>query len=128
MKKNLFFTFVSAIIVVQVVQAQTIIKKLQDIKGLHPTYLEFNAADAPAFTRDNVWVQNDKGKVVQQAAKLLRSSNSAPGYTIYRYQQIVNNIPVEDAVYVLHVKSGKVLTENGRWVKDYPGNLATGAA
>src|SRR6478672_6049111 len=102
MKKNLFFTFVSAIIVVQVVQAQTINKKLQDIKGLHPTYLEFNAADAPAFIRNNVWVQNDKDKTVQQAARLLRSLNDALGYTNYRYQQIINNIPVEDAVYVLH--------------------------
>jgi bacillolysin len=128
MKKILFLSFVSAIIIVQIAQAQTILKKLQDIKGLHPTYLEFNAADAPAFIKDNVWVLNEKDKIVQQAAKLLRSSNDALGYTGYRYQQILNNIPVEDAVYVLHVKSGKVLSENGRWAKEFPANLPTGAA
>src|SRR3982751_1463134 len=99
MKKILTLSLASVIIFTQLAQAQTIIKKLQDIKGLHATYLEFNAADAPPFVRDNVWVQNDKDKIVQQAARLIRSLNDVLGYTNYRYQQIINNIPVEDAVY-----------------------------
>ena len=63
MKKILFLSLLATIGVVQFVQAQTITKKLQDIKGLHPTYLEFSAADAPAFIKENVWVQNEKLKL-----------------------------------------------------------------
>ncbi len=128
MKKTLSLTVVMAIGITQLTQAQTIIKKLQDIKGLHPTYLEFSAADAPAFIKDNVWLENEKQKIVQQAAQLLRSSSDELGYTNYRYQQTINGIPVEDAVYIVHVKGGKVLSENGRWAKDYPHNLAASAA
>jgi len=127
MKKLLFFSLIATIGIVQFAKAQTVIKKLQDIKGLHPTYLEFSTTDAPAFIRGNVWVQNEKEKIVQQAARLLRSTTDALGYTNYRYQQTINGIPVEDAVYILHVKGGKVLAENGRWAKDYPNNLAAGA-
>src|SRR3954451_10470397 len=127
MKKTLSLTVVMALVIFQFTQAQTIIKKLQDIKGLHPTYLQFSTADAPAFVKDNVWLENEKQKVVQQAAQLLRSSTDEIGYTNYRYQQIINGIPVEDAMYIVHVKGGKVLSENGRWAKDYPNNLAAGA-
>src|SRR5690242_9835824 len=127
MKKTLSLTVVMAIGITQFTQAQTIIKKLQDIKGLHPTYLEFSTADAPSFIKDNVWVENEKQKIVQQAAQLLRSSTDELGYTSYRYQQFINSIPVEDAVYIVHVKGGKVLSENGRWAKDYPNNLAASA-
>ncbi len=118
MNKILSFLVAVVLGITQFAQAQTIIKKLQDIKGLHPTYLEFSAADAPVFVRGNVWVQNEKQQLVQQAAKLLRSATDALGYTAYRYQQTINGIPVEDAVYILHVKGGKVLSENGRWAKD----------
>ena len=127
MKKILSFSIVMAVGITQITQAQTITKKLQDIKGLHPTYLEFSTTDAPAFIRGNIWLQNEKQKMVQQAAQLLRSHTDELGYTNYRYQQTINGIPVEDAVYIVHVKGGKVLSENGRWAKDYPNNLAAGA-
>jgi bacillolysin len=127
MKRTLSLTVVMAIGLTQFTQAQTIIKKLQDIKGLHPTYLEFSIADAPAFIKDKVWLENEKQKIVQQAAQLVRSSTDELGYTNYRYQQTINSIPVEDAVYIVHVKGGKVFSENGRWAKDYPNNLAASA-
>src|SRR4051794_1638801 len=100
MKKILSLSLLATIGVAQFVQAQTITKKLQDIKGLHPTYLEFSTADAPAFIKGNVWLQNEKQQIVQQAAQLLHSSTDELGYTNYRYQQIINGIPVEDAVYI----------------------------
>src|SRR4051812_42512359 len=127
MKKILSLSLLASLGIAQFAEAQTITKKLQDIKGLHPTYLEFSSADAPAFIMGNVWLQNEKQKIVQQAAQLLRSSTDEIGYTNYRYQQIINGIPVEDAMYIVHVKGGKVLSENGRWAKDYPNNLAAGA-
>ena len=127
MKKILCFSLLASIGVAQFAKAQTIINKLQDIKGLHPTYIEFSSIDAPAFIKGNVWLQNEKQKIVQQAAQLLRSSTDELGYTNYRYQQTIQGIPVEDAVYIVHVKSSKVLSENGRWAKDYPNNLAAGA-
>src|SRR4051812_19579080 len=101
MKKILPLSVVMVIGVSQFTQAQTITKKLQDIKGLHPTYLEFNPADAPTFAKGNIWLQNEKQRIVQQAAQILKSSTDELGFTNYRYQQIINGIPVEDAVYIV---------------------------
>ncbi len=61
-------------------------------------------------------------------ARLLNSTRDALGFTNFRYQQTINGIPVENAVYNVHVKGGKVLSENGKWVKDAPRVLAAGAS
>ena len=111
------------------VQAQTITKKVQDLKGYHPSYIEFAAKDAPAFINGAVLVPNAKAKLdYLRGTALLNRLSDAIGYTHYRYQQTINGIPVEDAVYVLHVKAGKVLSENGAFMKDIPASLSSAAS
>lgn len=109
-------------------QAQTITKKIQDLKGYHPSYIEFATKDAPAFVNGAVLIQNAKAKLdYERGTALLNKMADAVGFTHYRYQQTINSIPVEDAVYILHVKGGKVLSENGAWMKDIPASLSATA-
>ncbi len=39
------------------------------------------------------------------------------GFTLYRYQQTYNNIPVQDGIYYSHVRNGRIESVNGEYFK-----------
>jgi len=110
-------------------KAQKITKLQPGEKGMYPTYLEFSSSDAPTLKKGSVIVEGKDLKAVSEGnAQFIESEKDEVGYEHHRYQQTSRGIPVEDAFYVLHVKGGKVLSENGKWVKDFPsaaGNVAS---
>ena len=76
--------------------------------GMYPEQITFGS-NAPVFTKGFVIVTdaNDKA-VLSNKALLNHSENDQLGFVHYRYQQTFSGIPVEHAVYIMHVKSGTI--------------------
>ena len=96
---------------------------VQGQPGMYPELMKFNT-DAPAFTKGKVMIADAAGKLMSSNNALLNTTEKdALGFQHYRYQQTLSGIPVENAVYVMHVNGGKVISQNGKWVKDFPTGL-----
>jgi len=101
--------------------------KAQDLTpgkpGMYPEFVDFKNAP-PAFNKGSVIIATAPGKSATSTNALLaHSEKDNLNMEHYRYQQSYQGIPVEDAIYVVHVKDGKVISQNGKWVKDFPGEL-----
>ncbi len=92
--------------------------------GMYPSFIDFK--DAPvAFKKGSVVLADEGGKLSTSAAKLNHNEKDMLGMEHYRYQQTYNGIPVEHATYIVHVTGGKISSQNGSWVKDFPAQLKT---
>lgn len=92
--------------------------------GMWPELVVYPADQQP-FEPASVVMPEAGGKTI--ALKQLKNvsvEKDASGLMHYRYQQTFNGIPVEYAVMTLHVKNGKLKSQNGKWVKDFPAGLA----
>lgn len=85
---------------------------------LLPSYVQFDMAKAPAFSEKPAFINLFVGASASATAQLMRKENDDLGFTHYRYQQTLRNVPIEGAEYVYHVKNGKVLTANGFWLTE----------
>lgn len=95
---------------------------------LFPTWIAFNEKDAPAFKAGQLLLIDPQDRSsFTSAAKLITKEKDQIGYEHHRMQQVYNNIPVEHATYIAHVKNGKLISQNGDWVKDFPKSLPTAA-
>jgi bacillolysin len=107
-----------------IVNAQDIIK---GEPGMYPEQIIFKN-NPPAFKQGNVFVADAAGKISGSSnATLNHSEKDNLGFEHFRYQQNYSGIPVELAVYVMHVSNGVVNSQNGKWVKDFPADLQTTA-
>ena len=96
---------------------------------LFPTWIQFNEKDAPAFKAGQLLLIDPQDKLsFTSSAKLVTREKDQIGYEHHRMQQMFNNIPVEHATYIAHVKNGKLISQNGDWVKDFPKTLPTTAS
>lgn len=98
------------------------------VPGRYQDFNDFETAPLP-FKKGEIALVDDAGRVSWSKNVLLKSvEKDALGYEHYRYQQTYNNIPVEHATCVVHVKDGnKVIAENGKVVKDFSPVLAARA-
>jgi bacillolysin len=93
--------------------------------GMWPVSIDFKNT-APTFSRGSVKMINPSGVLVNlYNGAVVRSDADQLGYTHHRYQQKFNGIPVEHATLAVHVKNDRVMRQNGKWVMDFPANLAT---
>lgn len=91
---------------------------------LFPEWIEFSEKDAPTFTPNRVWLIDPQGRSsLSSSLRVVTKEKDPIGFEHHRLQQLHNNIPVEHAVYIAHVKSGKLLSQNGKWIKDFPSDL-----
>jgi bacillolysin len=91
--------------------------------GLYPSFVDFKTA-RPPFVNGKVLLTNEQGKLISNANGLFKNKETDQvGMEHYRYQQSFAGIPVENAVYIMHVQLGKVASQNGVWIKDFPANL-----
>ena len=96
--------------------------------GMYPEQVKFNA-NAPVFSKGNVLIADDNGNVqTSNKAILNHEEPDNLGFQHYRYQQTYAGIPVEHAIYIMHVKGGMVISENGKWIKDFPADLKASPA
>ncbi len=93
------------------------------MSGMYPASIDFKTAPQK-FEKGSVILTDENGKAIGvDAALLVRTDNDNIGFTHLRYQQTYLGLPVEHATYVLHVKDGAVVFENGKWIKDFPSTL-----
>ncbi len=67
--------------------------------------------------------ETDKQVGTITSAILLSTLKDLKGIKHVRYQQLYNNNPVEGAIYIVHVASGKVKSENVKWIENIPVKL-----
>src|SRR3989304_4667987 len=62
------------------------------------------------------WLRNSVLKApADDQFMLYRTEPDKSGFIHYRYRQVHNGIPVEDGVYYIHTKNGKVVSANGEY-------------
>lgn len=124
--KRLFLPGIVILICNQLLYAQKVVRLQSGEKGMQPSLIEFFSTDAPIFRKGNIILVNtDNFKSSPSSnAVLLQSDKDELGFEHHRFQQTINGIPVENSFYIVHVKAGKILSENGRWIKDIPSNVS----
>ena len=92
-------------------------------------WVEFTSQTAPSFKNNQVYLLDEKMKAAYSSDAIMVSKEADQlGYTNYRFQQSLHQIPVENAIYIAHVKNARLLLQNGKWLKHFPDALATGAS
>ena len=116
MRKKFIYAGIFAFMTFQV-SAQVASRVIKGSAGEHPEYVEFASRAAPFFNNKAIIV-SDKNQVTYSDASVIGKETDLNGTTHYRLQQLVNNIPVENSVYISHVKNGRVVAQNGHWMNN----------
>lgn len=94
-------------------------------QDLFPEYVEFKQGKEIALNEFESWLKSTLELDSKMSFKLINSSKDQIGFVHYRYQQVVNNYPVENAIIMVHTQNDKVQSFNG---KMYRKITATSAA
>ncbi|MBK8522313.1 MAG: hypothetical protein IPL54_16150 [Chitinophagaceae bacterium] len=126
MKKLFTLTLTSALLFFSLaLKAQQIQK---GNPGMWPAFIKYDKS-APAFNKSNIAILDAAGKQATVTSAIVKNSETdAKGMAHYRYQQSVNGIAIENADMVVHVVNGKISSQNGKWIKDFPANLQSRAS
>ncbi len=79
----------------------------------NPTYIKLNPYDQPNFYEMNNWLSKTFNTGDYFGVNLLGKETDKIGYEHYRYQQTYKNIPIREAVFIIHVRKGKIESFNG---------------
>lgn len=91
--------------------------------GMWPTFIKYQT-NAPAFVKGNISLPDHSGKSVPIYGLMeTKSESDKRNMTHYRYEQRYNGIKVEHAGWIIHTKNGKIVSQNGKLVKDFPPSL-----
>lgn len=126
MKKSITLSLFSALMLFSLlVKAQQIQK---GNPGMWPVFIKYDAA-APAFSKANIAIvdANKKQSVITNGF-IKNISKDANGTEHYRYQQSLNGIAIENAIMLVHVANGKIKSQNGKWIKDFPADMEVTAS
>jgi bacillolysin len=126
MKKLITLSLVSALVMF------SMLVKAQEIKkgkpGMWPAFIKYSSA-APAFSKSTIAIVDDAGKSASISNGIIKNiEKDVRGMEHYRFQQTVNGIAIENADMVVHVSNGKIKSQNGEWIKDFPANLQSRAS
>ncbi len=121
------FILASSVAVSSFVFAQTIPSKLVPSKdGLHAEFMQFEK-DRPAFQGSPVLFDETSQRLSAAQGRKLGLEKDQLGYETYRFQQILNDIPVEYGMMAVQTKDGKIVGESGKWIVKMPKNLEKSA-
>jgi Zn-dependent metalloprotease len=96
--------------------------------GMWPAFIKYTAT-APDFNKSNIAILDATGKPASITNSIAKNfETDAKGMVHYRYQQTRNGIAIENAIMILHVANGKIKSQNGKWIKDFPAGLQPGPA
>jgi len=96
--------------------------------GMWPSFIRYDDK-APAFNRSSIAILDATGKPASVTNGIVKNiETDAKGMSHYRYQQSMNGIAIENADMVVHVVNGKINSQNGKWIKDFPANLQSRAS
>jgi Zn-dependent metalloprotease len=126
MKRNLSFGLAAGALLFSLAAIAQDAEK--GLPGMYPASIDFKN-NPKTFTKGSVIIADAFGKTATaNDAVLIRSDKDELGIYHYRYQQTYMGIPVEHATYVMHVNNGSVISENGKWIKDFPQELKASPA
>lgn len=87
--------------------------------GLHADFMRFEK-DGPAFKGSPVLFDETSQRFSPGEARKLGLEKDALGFETHRFQQTVNDIPVEYGMMAVQTKDGKIVGETGKWVLQLP--------
>lgn len=91
-------------------------------QGMYPSFVSFAPESAPAFSKGRIPAAEGlaKGGAYPITALIASEEKDISGAEHVRYQQTINGLPVEHAIYVVHALNNKVFAQNGKLIKDVP--------
>jgi len=120
--KKILITLV-VMLMLSVSQQSTAQNLVKGQPGMYPEFIDFKNTPQ-TFAKGSIILAADNGKLsTSQNALLTSSEKDNLNMEHYRYQQSYLGIPVEHAVYIMHVAANKVISQNGKWIKDFPTDL-----
>jgi len=114
------FILVASVAAFSFVSAQNKPSKLDPGKsGLHAEFMRFEK-NAPAFQGSPVLFDEASQRLSQGQGLKLGLERDALGFETHRFQQTVNDIPVEYGMMAVQTKDGKIVGQSGKWVLNVP--------
>ncbi|PTT39745.1 hypothetical protein DBR28_06870 [Chryseobacterium sp. HMWF028] len=114
------FILVASVAAFSFVSAQNTPSKLIPGKsGLHAEFMRFEK-NAPAFQGSPVLFDETSQRISQGQGLKLGLERDALGFETHRFQQTVNDIPVEYGMMAVQTKDGKIVGQSGKWVLNVP--------
>lgn len=79
----------------------------------NPTYIKFDKGKEPLFQNFKEWLQTMFNTGQDFDIKMINQESDELNFNHYRFVQTYQNIPIREAVFIVHVKDGKVISYNG---------------
>ena len=83
-----------------------------------PDYIAFKKGSEPSLAKINSWLKRAYNLPENCDFIEINRQTDQIGYTHIRYRQTVNNIPVHEAMFLIHTKGNKVYSINGTIATD----------
>jgi bacillolysin len=94
--------------------------------GFYPEMVRFAKGEEPGFNNLPLLYDEVSKNVSHGQGEKIKTDKDVLGIETSKFQQTINGIPVEYGIMNVHVKDGKVIAQNGIWVKNLnKDNLAT---
>ena len=90
--------------------------------GLHAEFIRFEK-ERPVFQGSPVLFDEVSQKLSLANGRKMASEKDQLGYETHRFQQLINNIPVEYGMMAVQTLDGKIAGESGSWIIKVPKNL-----
>lgn len=94
-------------------------KVISGKNGLHSEFLRFDK-NGPDFQGSPVLYDERSEKLSPGQSRKLGIEKDQLGFETHRFQQTVNDIPVEYGMMVVQTKNGKIVGQTGKWILDVP--------
>lgn len=90
--------------------------------GLHAEFLRFEK-NGPVFQGSPVLLDERSEKLSPGQARKLGIETDKLGFETHRFQQTVNDIPVEYGMMAVQTKDGKIVGQSGKWILKVPSGV-----
>ncbi|WP_160136195.1 M4 family metallopeptidase [Chryseobacterium sp. c4a] len=94
-------------------------KVISGKNGLHADFLRFDK-NGPVFKGTPVLYDETSERLSPGHARKLGTEKDQLGFETHRFQQVVNDIPVEYGMTVVQTKNGNIVGQTGKWILDVP--------
>lgn len=86
--------------------------RMNDQSGV-PSYIKFRKGSEVSFDKLNALITNVINPTSEFGYKLIKSENDNLGYINYRYYQTYQSYALQNGMFIVHVKDGKIVSING---------------
>ncbi|CAM2890351.1 hypothetical protein DRF59_07645 [Chryseobacterium flavum] len=90
--------------------------------GLHTEFMRFDK-NGPDFKGRPVLFDESSQRLSEGQGRNLGVEKDKLGFETHRFQQIINDIPVEYGMMAVQTKSGKIVGQTGKWILKIPAGI-----